>query len=577
MRLKLWHGLVLTSLLTLLVYYPSFHAGYNSVDDLKMINGIENAGPFDLQKHFFPDSKRYYYRPLNSLTFYFDRDVWGTLPSFMHLENILLHLGCALLVYAITRRLTRLFDHSEEIIPLFAALFFALHPLTAESVCWISGRTDPLSGLFMLLAVWLTLIGLQSRNFPAPIGAGLALHLACLAKEVAVFILPGLLWMVVVYPEQGLSFLGRLKRHWLALTAPVLATVGYFVIRHLAIARDTGVSTALKGITASDYDLLNKIRVALKVYGFYFKKLFIPWPLNFGIIEVSGWYVLAGLLLAGVLFWLALRRRLLEAFGLMAFCVLAPAVLVPFGKMAWTPLAERYLYTPVALFAPMASIYLFRGLARLNPLLQRRGSQALMVLLLVFFASTLHRAWIWQDNERLYRDTVAKSPNLPAAKAELASALQRKGKMEESEAILVAMQTDNPKSGYLVDDFNLAQRYAARGEYAQARDLLIIHLDKKHKKYHDLLLALIKINDARLGTVTEQEQLEIQRESLDWLLEAQRVRPNAFTRYRIGKYQLQLGDEEAALESFRAAMEKAPADAHYLQAAKTFIKKLEGT
>jgi tetratricopeptide (TPR) repeat protein len=139
------------------------------------------------------------------------------------------------------------------------------------------------------------------------------------------------------------------------------------------------------------------------------------------------------------------------------------------------------------------------------------------------------------------------------------------------------MQKGNATSGYLVDDFNLVQRYAARGEHAQARDLLIIHLDKKHKKYHDLLLVLVKINDARLGTVTEQEKLEIQRESLDWLLEAQRVRPNAFTRYRIGKYQLQLGDEEAALESFRAALEKAPADAHYLGAAKTLIKKLEGT
>ena len=86
--------------------------GYNSVDDLKMVGSVENSGPFDLGKHLFPNSKRYYYRPLNTLTYIADRELWGLIPSFMHLENILLHLCCALLVYLITRRLIRCYRNN---------------------------------------------------------------------------------------------------------------------------------------------------------------------------------------------------------------------------------------------------------------------------------------------------------------------------------------------------------------------------------------------------------------------------------------------------------------------------------
>ena len=53
MKLKFWHGLLLTGWLVLVVYYPALHAGYNSVDDLKMINTIENSGALDLKGLFF--------------------------------------------------------------------------------------------------------------------------------------------------------------------------------------------------------------------------------------------------------------------------------------------------------------------------------------------------------------------------------------------------------------------------------------------------------------------------------------------------------------------------------------------
>jgi len=120
----------------------------------------------------------------------------------------------------------------------------------------------------------------------------------------------------------------------------------------------------------------------------------------------------------------------------MAFLVLSPALLVSVGKMAWTPIAERYLYASLAFWAPVVAVLGWQWLNQLNMLQPRMRSAVFSLLLIPFFVTTAHRAWIWQDNLRLYSDTVTKSPDFPAAKNELASALINIGRLDEAEALL---------------------------------------------------------------------------------------------------------------------------------------------
>ena len=576
MRLKAWHGNLLLIFFVLADYYPSLHAGYNSVDDQNMINRLINAGPIDLYKHFFPQRGGVYYRPLTTLTYYFDRDAWGTIASFMHLENILLHLGNAFLVLILTRRLLKQYVAETEGVALFTALFFALHPLTTESVCWISGRTDLLAGLFLLIAFWLLLVSLQDEFFWPALCSALALLAACLAKEVAVFVLPGFLWFVAIYPQPALPLIRRLKKRWYVLLMPIIAIVGYFVMRNIAIVRDTGIKKALAGASVSGgYELLDKIRIVFKVYGFYFKKLFVPWPLNFGIVEVSGWYVLSGIILAILLVWFLLRADTLGALGLLAFCALSPAILIPFSKMTWTPIAERYLYVSIAFLAPMVGLSALWICNRIRLVSLRQVRYILIIVLIIFFTTTLHRSWIWQDNFRLYADTVKKSPNFLPAKSELASALIRKGKNVEAEELLASMQKSSTPNVFLNDDINLAQTLMARGDLEGARSLLIDHLDKKEKKYHTVLQTLLKINNQRLARTNDHKQRTlIQKESLNWLQEQQRISPDSFTLYRIAKMQHALGDRHSALKFFTQAYQQSSVTAHYHAAAGKQADKL---
>ena len=369
----------------------------------------------------------------------------------------------------------------------------------------------------------------------------------------------------------------------MAFTTTTGSVVGYFVLRTLAIGHDTGVSTALKGVTGGSeglglIELLDKGRVAFKVYGFYFKKLLVPWPLNFAIVEISAWYVLAGMLLAVTLLYLAWRADVPGALGLMAFCVLSPALLVVYGRMTWTPLAERYLYASTALFTPFAAWLALRLSSALESTSRRRLNAALVVLLLVFFGTTAHRAWIWQDNLRLYRDTAEKSPDFLPAKTELALALLRRGKEAEARKILGEMHATNDNPDYINDDLNLAMICMAQGEAEKAYRILLPLLDKNPKMRFDVLQALIRANDQRLGkTPDPQAKATIQHQNLEWLLEEQRIRPQTFTLYRIGKQYLSMGDKVKALEFFKKVDARAPQDPYYRGAVATFISRLEGS
>src|SRR6185369_1869625 len=163
LQLRKPYALLLIILTVLSVYYSAIFAEILSIDDQKMITGLLNLDDFSLRNVFFP-GRAYYYRPLLALSFIADNYLWGAHESFMHLENILLHAANASFVYLIALKITRMQGSKSASVPLVAALLFALHPIATEPINWISGRTDLIAGLFVLISFHLLLLSLENGS-----------------------------------------------------------------------------------------------------------------------------------------------------------------------------------------------------------------------------------------------------------------------------------------------------------------------------------------------------------------------------------------------------------------------------
>src|SRR6267378_561449 len=148
-----------------------------------------------------------HYIPVTWLSFGLDYVLWGMEPAGYHFTNLLLHAANAVLVYWVTKRLLAAARPSASPTALragaaVAALFFAIHPLRAESVAWATKRRDVLSGLLFLTSV-LTYLraagaeGARRRRWLAAAVAAFAL--AMLAKSI-VMTLPLLLIVLDWYP-----------------------------------------------------------------------------------------------------------------------------------------------------------------------------------------------------------------------------------------------------------------------------------------------------------------------------------------------------------------------------------------
>ena len=142
-----------------------------------------HALPSMLTSHFWSEvgEVSHYYRPLITLTFFLDLQIWGLHPLGFHLTNVLAHAAVTLAVLAVARRTL-----DGEPAAAICALAFALHPLHTESVSFVSGRTDVIATLFFLLALLAYERG-RARERWGSIAWSLAAYLlALLAKEVAI-------------------------------------------------------------------------------------------------------------------------------------------------------------------------------------------------------------------------------------------------------------------------------------------------------------------------------------------------------------------------------------------------------
>ncbi|MBN2190260.1 MAG: tetratricopeptide repeat protein [Candidatus Aureabacteria bacterium] len=144
--------------LCLLVYCNALFCPFIWDDDVLIIDNkhkdISEAKAFFGSEFFNTDISRDYrgqegyYRPFVLISVSLDYLFYGLSPWGYHLTNVIIHSFNCILIFVILLLLSRRLN-----ISLFVSLLFAVHPINADVVSYISGRTDSLCLLFMLLSL----------------------------------------------------------------------------------------------------------------------------------------------------------------------------------------------------------------------------------------------------------------------------------------------------------------------------------------------------------------------------------------------------------------------------------------
>ena len=406
--------------LTYLAYVPALHwSAFIWDDDFYVTHNDAVKSPDGLSDIWSPrafETVQYY--PLVFTSFWLEYRLFGQDEHVFHTVNVLLHCVNALLVWRIARRLG---------VPAawFVGAVFAVHPVHVESVAWITERKNVLSGLFFLLALSAYLRFddlLRAGHFRRAAGryaAALVLFVAALLSKTVTAMLAPLLPLLLFY-KYGAKALRRPTVWALALVLPLLligAGFGFYTA-YLERAKVGAI-----GEEFSQSFGQRALIIAPSAYAFYAQKIIWPQPLIFNYarwnVNSPRWtlYLALPVVLAALAIALAGARR----FGRGPVTALLFSAITLFPALGFFNVyPHRYSYVAdhfqylgslgfIALFVGMA-IHLTRRVFSERWLAALRSPTAFVVLA-VLAALTFRQSRAYENEETLWRDTVAKNPD----------------------------------------------------------------------------------------------------------------------------------------------------------------------
>jgi tetratricopeptide (TPR) repeat protein len=499
-----------------------------------------------------------YYRPLFTCLITVEYQLFGTSRTQgWHLVSLLIHTLCSVSVFYALLALSR-----RREVAVVAAALFAVFPVHAESVAWVSGITDPLYSVFMTIAFYCYLRYSARERVWGLTGnriliAALPLFaLSLLAKETAAALLV-LVFGHAVITSNG-PWLTKVRRAALA-TLPFLAVfILYLIPRYLALGNNMW-----RNPQAPDRPLMYTLLSLPSVLWRYLVHLAWPFGLSvtyntsFVISAASSRFIVptAALTLAAVLM-VMYRRRMTNQTWLALLLVFAPLLpVMNIGQISRSEymVSDRYLYLSAAGWTYLISMLLvaLSGVAERRFTSFRAGSAAqiiggALVALLVLGSIRENRNWVnayslWSNASRVSPDFWATHYNAGLALLDLKRFDQAR------DAFLKARHLD-PTSSVVLN--GLGRAYDGLGETANAVDALkkAIEIDPVMFESH---------ND--LGTVYfHQGDYQKAEESLTRAL---RLRPDAVAaRFNLGLCYGRQRRYSDAIREFQQVVAAAPND-----------------
>lgn len=368
-------------------------------------------------------------RPLLMASFWVNYRLSGLEPFSYHVLNVLLHLVTGILVWVVVRRLLERAGTAgglRELLAVFAAGLFLLHPVQTESVAYVASRSENLSGMFFSAALALFLCRRsEAVSWPAAAGV-LALFGAAVSTKEHTAVLPALLLLADYFWNPGFSLRG-IGRNW-RLYVP-MAAAGLLAGRWTwGILRGDTAGFGLPEFTWQTY-FFTQCRVVWR----YVRLFFLPYgqtidydlPISRTLFSHGAVFGLAALVLVAAAAFIWRRRYPVASYGVFVFLLL----LAPTSSVIpiLDPIAEHRLYLPILGLLLVVLEFLRRWK------ISRRGLAATLAgLLVIAGVLSYQRNKVWGGSIALWEDAVAKSPGKGRAQSQLAFAYFVEGRCQEA-------------------------------------------------------------------------------------------------------------------------------------------------
>jgi len=536
-----WFFCLILAAVTILAYQPAWHGGLLWDDDncttppeLRSLDGLRRIW-------FQPRATAQYY-PLLYTSYWVQQRLLGDSPSGYHLVNLLLHIGCVVLVLKILRFLR---VPGAEL----AAVIFALHPVNVETVAWIAERKNTLSGIFALAATFSYLKFDENRSRPS-YALAIGLFLLGLLSKTAIVTLP-LAWLMIFWWKRGAISWRR----------DVVPSIPFFFLSAAAglVTRwfeNTGIGYKT---TILDLSLLDRCLIAGRAFWSQLGKLLWPsnlmfvyprWEINAGV----WWqylFPLAVLGLLGVLWNFRRWSRAPFAGVLIYLFLLLPSLgflniyffIYSFVADHWQYLACLGIITPCASGIVLLAGHFKRWQGWIEP----------GVILLVagtLFLLTSQQSRMYTDIETLYRTTIARNPTCWMAQVNLGNILYQSNRVPEAMDLFNLAMGIKPAVAHYSLGNALLQKGRTSGAIEQYKEALRIDPNYAETQ-NNLGNALLLIGQTS--------------KAIDQYQQALRINPgNAKTHNNLGNALVQTGRAAEAIDHYKQALRIHPtsADAH---------------
>jgi tetratricopeptide (TPR) repeat protein len=582
-RIYLLAGLIIiVCIISAIAHWPCLSSTATVFDDRQYLhdNELVKNPSWSSVRLFFsevlePSSVMGYYHPLSMISLMLDYAMAGSTDnlSVFHRTSLILHIMNTALVIIL---LYILFEN------IFAAvligLVYTVHPLTVESVCWISDRKTLLASFFALFSVVCYVIYCK-KSSKKVLGCSLFLYILALLSKPTIIGLPAMMLLLDWW------LLKRFK------VKSILEKVPFFLIGGLSLII-TYISHARRAVVVVP-DATEPFRVPmLMCHNMIFYLYKMVWPVRLTAhypfpetVSLSEPMILAGVvgtcLLIPVLLLSLFKTRAVVTSWLIYFIMLLPTMQI-IGFTLIIIASDKFAYFPSIGILMLLAFVISKLVGEISKINKRHIAVTGVILLIAGGEIYATRSYLdkWQESLKFYEYMISVTPDAGPPNNMLGYELNQLGRTAEAEQYFLKALRAHPNRFFAHN--NLGTLYVKQGKFDQAvkhlehanrvrpnfpgvqMNLAIVFMlqgDAENAKFYFKKALELRSDDPSshysLGTLLHREgKLE---EAAEHYSQAVVLQPSyAQAWYNLGVVQQYLDQNEEAIESFTQCLKTQP-------------------